>query len=89
MYPRIIHISVLLYEDKIWNWKVSPNKKETPSDWTMRYSDFSKIPKMACEHTSFEVTNMEANNYIFSELAPEWFRKWEVHPESIIVIKPY
>ncbi|UED72129.1 hypothetical protein [Brevibacillus sp. HD3.3A] len=82
-YPHNVYASVLLLDEKIYNYKVGGSYWKTPLEVKMRYSDFDKIDRMTVEHTYFEVNNSEEHNAAFEVLARDWFKKWEIHENHI------
>ncbi|MBD1379133.1 hypothetical protein [Metabacillus arenae] len=87
-YPHEVYASVLLLDNKIYNYKIGQHYWEYPFQVKMRYSDFDKLDKMEAKYTSFTVENDEEHENAFRIHAREWFKQWEIHKENI-GSKPY
>lgn len=82
-YPHKVYASVLLLDDKIYNYKIGQNYWKSPMYVTMRTSDFDKMDRMRVEYTFFEVSDSEEHSKAFDVYARDWFKQWEVHEEYV------
>lgn len=97
---KTIYASVLLKDNKIISYRISPNKKEKPSDFYKdfiysEYKDWSNCDnEFEVQWMGFEFNDNDdkesyrINNYIFNNIAKEFFKMWEIHPEHF-GDKPY
>lgn len=88
MENKTIYINVLLKDNKIMGWHISPNERRTPSDY---YKDFyyagesmencDKLYKVVGIAVTFKNDdNSDLNNFIFDVIARDFFKRWEIHP---------
>jgi len=80
-YPHTVYASVLLKDGKIIDWKIGQRK------WTHIF-DMARMFKRpfnqddyageTVESIGFDVNNSEGHNRVFSDLAREWFKQWEI-----------
>lgn len=89
---KIIYASVLLKDNKIMSYRISSNKKEHPHDFYKDfiysdYGDWSNCDnEFEVEWMGFEFKDDDSekshklNNYIFTDIAIEFFKQWEIHP---------
>ena len=87
-----IYINVLLKDNMIVGWHISPNERTMPHDY---YKDFiyanrsmencDEIYKVKGIAVEFENNDTEEsinlNNYIFEVIARDFFKIWKIHPE--------
>lgn len=87
-----IYINVLLKDNMIVGWHISPNERTMPHDY---YKDFiyanksmencNEIYKVKGIAVEFENDDTEEsinlNNYIFEVIARDFFKIWKIHPE--------
>lgn len=87
-----IYINVLLKDNMIVGWHISPNERTMPHDY---YKDFiyanksmencDEIYKVKGIAVEFENNDTEEsailNNYIFEVIAKDFFKIWKIHPE--------
>ena len=87
-----IYINVLLKDNMIVGWHISPNERTIPHDY---YKDFIYVNKSMenCDEiykvkgiaVEFENDDTEEsinlNNYIFEVIARDFFKIWKIHPE--------
>lgn len=87
-----IYINVLLKDNMIVGWHISPNERTMPHDY---YKDFiyanksmencDEIYKVKGIAVEFENDDTEEsinlNNYIFEVIARDFFKIWKIHPE--------
>lgn len=82
IYPHNIYASVLLLDNKIYNYKIGARYWETIFDMTWRFPIHSiDTSKLTVKHEKFEVHNDKEHEEVFNILAREWFRKWEIHKD--------
>ena len=89
MNKRELYINVLLKDNMIMCFHISPNKREEPHDY---YKDFyyAGASMDNCDE-EYEVKSMKVevdndislkfNNYIFDVFAREYFKQWKIHPQ--------
>lgn len=89
---KTININVLLKDNMIVCYHISPNKRTMPHDY---YKDFfyagesmedcDKKYKVEWIAIQFEYNEDEEssslNNYIFEEIAKTFFKRWKIHPK--------
>ena len=86
---KTIYISCLLKDNMIIAYHISPSKRIKPSDY---YKDFCysgtsmkncdeiyKVEYMSVEFEDKGHSNF--NNYIFKEVAKEFYKQWDIHPK--------
>lgn len=85
-----IYISVLLKDNMIMAYHIGHNKRKCPQDY---YKDFyyADVEMNADINKEYEVKRMEVgidtdisnqfNEYIFDNLAREFFKQWKIHPK--------
>lgn len=87
-----IYINVLLKDNMIVGWHISPNERTMPHHY---YKDFiyanksiencDEIYKVKGIAVEFENDDTEVsinlNNYIFEVIARDFFKIWKIHPE--------
>lgn len=87
-----IYASVLLKDNKIMSYKISPQLKKSPEDF---YKDFFyagynlqknnldnfEVKWMGFEFLENNEEDCELNNYVFENISRTFFKKWEIHPE--------
>ena len=80
-YPHTVYASVLLKDNKIIDWKIGQRRWTDIFSMTRRFKRPFNLDDYAgetVESTEFEVNNSEEHNRVFSELAREWFKQWEI-----------
>lgn len=98
---KTIYVSILLKDNKIMSYRISPNKKTKPTDF---YKDFyyteydlfsEEIDRdftVECIGIQFEDNGSkksnDINNYIFEEVATTFMKFWEIHPDHFGAV-PY
>lgn len=85
---KTIYINVLLKDDMIVGWHISPNERTMPHDY---YKDFiyanksmkncDEIYKVEGISVEFTDDDTRLNNYIFEVIARDFFKLWKIHPE--------
>lgn len=85
---RTLYINVLLKDNMIVGWHISPNKRTMPHDY---YKDFiyanksmencDEIYKVEGISVEFTDDDTRLNNYIFEVIARDFFKLWKIHPE--------
>lgn len=82
---KVFYASALLVDNKIMFWRISPNKKTNPYDFYkdfyfagIKMDNFIKAHKCRCAFKAFIQSEKTTNSKIFNELAPKWFKKWEI-----------
>lgn len=82
---KIFYASVLLHNEKIKFWKVSPNKRSRVEDYYKDFlfcgeslQEFIAHGNFKVEYTQFIESEEMTNDDIFNELAPNWFRRWDL-----------
>lgn len=85
-----IYIDVLLKDNMIMSYHIGHNERKSPQDY---YKDFfyADVEMNANINKEYEVKRMvvgidadissKFNNYIFDDLAREFFKQWEIHPK--------
>lgn len=87
-YPHEIYASVLLLDNKILQWEIGETYWVSPLSIYISPDMWSYIDDLETKYISWTVHNSEEHNKVFQELAPEWFKQWEVH-EMFRGFKPY
>jgi hypothetical protein len=87
-YPHEVYASVLLLDNKILNWKVGETYWESPLFVYTSLDMWFDVDDLEARYTSWTVHTPEEHNRVFQELAPEWFKQWEIH-EKFKGFKPY
>lgn len=85
---RTLYINVLLKDNMIVSWHISPNERTMPHDY---YKDFiyanksmencDEIYKVEGISVEFTDDDTRLNNYIFEIIARDFFKLWKMHPE--------
>lgn len=85
---RTLYINVLLKDNMIVSWHISPNERTMPHDY---YKDFiyanksmencDEIYKVEGISVEFTDDDTRLNNYIFEIIARDFFKLWKIHPE--------
>ena len=85
---RTLYINVLLKDNMIVGWHISPNERTMPHDYFKDFIYANKSMKNCdeiykVEGISVEFTDNDTrlNNYIFEVIARDFFKLWEIHPE--------
>lgn len=89
-YPHTVTASVLLLDGKIYNWKIGNQIWKHPSMVKMRLEDMKYLDegRFTVENKSFTVQNPDEHEKVFTVLAREWFKNWEIS-EHFYGEKPY
>jgi hypothetical protein len=85
-YPHSLFASVLLLDNKIENWKVVNYPKKTLS--FTHYWNLDRLNDYVSFNKEWIVNNDKEHNQVFEELAPEWFKQWEL-ADNYMWAKPY
>lgn len=80
VFPHDIHASILLLDDKIFNYKIGRSRWTTPSQVHMKLSDFDKQNRMSIVSKKYTVFNKAQHNEV-DVLAREWMKNWKVHED--------
>ncbi len=98
-FPRTIHASVLLLDEKIINWKIGTTSwkgnrflgSSQPINLVKRGCDNEWNPKDNLRSEAFtRVVNSEAENNMFFERAEEFLRMYEIHEDyPVYMTRPY
>lgn len=73
-YPHTIYASVLLVNNKIYDWKVGQNYWD---ERDLRIKDGT----VNIESTSWEVNSSEEHDQVFTIHAKEWMKQWDIHED--------
>ncbi|MGG2091295.1 hypothetical protein AB1283_00830 [Bacillus sp. S13(2024)] len=82
-YPHKVYASVLLLDNKIYNWKIGQRYWDSPFSMTIRTSDMEKFSKMKTKYIHWEVNTSDEHQEVFEKHAREWFKQFEIHEEYI------
>lgn len=96
-YPKTIHASVLLLDNKILNWKVGYTCWKTVDKALCSQQPVGVLLKfvhnpeaITVEHTSFVCNSAEEVNLLFTKKADSFYKKWKMSPLfPKDMIKPY
>jgi hypothetical protein len=83
---KSIHACAVLVDNKIYAWKISMTPWYTWESATM-YLPMPKHKEIRLERAEFSNSSLYTDREVFEKLAPDWFKKWEIHPE-FVGIKP-
>lgn len=85
---KTLYINVLLKDNMIVGWHISPNERTMPHDY---YKDFiyanksmencDEVYKVEGISVEFKDDDTRLNNYIFEVIARDFFKLWKIHPE--------
>ena len=91
----VFYASVLLVDNKIVFWKVSPNAKTENEDWYKQFYyanldlvDLLNNHEVKTEFIMLGYDNDKYNSLVFEVLAKEFFKQWEIS-EIICGADPY
>lgn len=87
-----IYIDVLLKDNMLMDYHISPNKRTMPHDYYKDFiyakyesDDVDKEFKVVWIAVEFEDGDSEKswslNDYVFEEIARTYFKRWKIHPK--------
>ncbi len=76
-YPHSVFASALLLDNKIEQWQVGQKYWESPFEISA-FEQKKRFNDYKTEFKEFVVNTPEEHDQVFRELAPEWFRQWEL-----------
>lgn len=82
-YPHFVYANVLLFDGKIYSWKVGSTQWQAPEQVTMHVRNFDKMDRMEVKTIAFAVNNTEEHNDAFDTKARKWYSQWEDHEEIL------
>lgn len=86
-----IYIDVLLKDNMIMDYHISPNRRTMPHDYykTFIYANYDwnncdkefEVKWIAVEFEDIDdKEHRDLNNYIFDEISRTFFKQWKIHP---------
>lgn len=85
-YPHEVYVSAVLYEGKLFDYKIGQHKLTHVNGVYMKISDIYVTKDITIELKSFTVNNSNEHDDVFTKHAREFLNKYKVHPESSIPI---
>lgn len=83
-YPHEVHVSAVVYEGKLFDYKIGQHKLTSANNLYMKISDFPKTKDMTIEVRSFTANNQKEHDDVFIKHSREFLNKYEIHPEGYL-----